>query len=58
MALWFAQPLTEISSTRSFWGKARLASNADSRHLWADCLENVLSSIFHKPVGLYSLLQG
>jgi hypothetical protein len=29
-----------------------------NRHLWADCLENVESSIFHNPLGLHSLLQG
>jgi hypothetical protein len=34
MALGFTQPLTEMSTRKSFWGKAQSACEADNLHLW------------------------
>jgi hypothetical protein len=40
-------------------GKALLARKADNlTAMWADCLENVWSSIYRNPIGLHCLLQG
>jgi hypothetical protein len=51
--------LTEVS-TRNLPGGKGLPGEwgwQPHRHLWADCLENVGSSMSHNPMGLHGLLQ-
>jgi hypothetical protein len=57
VALEFILSLTEISTERYFWGKARPARRADKLHLRDDCLYNVGSSTSHNPTDLHGLLQ-
>jgi hypothetical protein len=60
MALGSTQPLTEMS-TSNLPGWQRAAGAWDwqpHRHLWADCIENVVTSTSHNPMGLHGLLQG
>jgi hypothetical protein len=59
MALRLTQPLTEMSTRYLPWVKSdRRVWLQPHCHLWADCLENVGSSMSHSPIGLHGLLQG
>jgi hypothetical protein len=56
----FTQPVTEISTRNIPGGKSEVGTwdSQPHRHLWADCLENVGSSMSHSSIGLHGLLQG
>jgi hypothetical protein len=56
MALGLNQPLTKMSTGRSFWNKTRPVRKADN--LTADCLENMESSTSQNLTGLRDLLKG
>jgi hypothetical protein len=60
MTLRLAQPLTETSIMKCFWGvkPGRSVRLITSPHLWADCLENLGFSTYHNFIGLHGLLQG
>jgi hypothetical protein len=58
MALGFIQPLTDVSTKRSFWWAKRCRRGGPHCHLWADYVENVESWTSHILVGLHGLLRG
>jgi hypothetical protein len=60
MALGFTQPLTEMSTRKSFCGYSATCVQVwhNYRHLWADFVDNVGSLIYHSPIGLLGSLQG
>jgi hypothetical protein len=52
----FTQSVREMSNVRVLGVKSGRACKADNRHPWADCMDNVRSSISHNPIGGTTLL--